>query len=72
MACTASGLASPLQVDSPIAVGELALFVALADGWPVKSRAAAGTVTALRLAVSVDLCCAQPALARSRTASSTP
>jgi hypothetical protein len=31
----------PLQVDVFIAVGELSLFVALADQWPVKSRAAA-------------------------------
>jgi hypothetical protein len=46
-------LASPLKVDSFIAVGELALFVALADSWSVKSRAAAGTVTAPGLAVSV-------------------
>jgi hypothetical protein len=43
----------PLQVDVFIAVGELALFVALADRWPPKSRAAAWTVTLLGLAVSV-------------------
>jgi hypothetical protein len=43
----------PLQVDVFIAVGELALFVALADGWAVRSRAAAWTVTALGLAASV-------------------
>ena len=30
----------PCQVDVFIAVGELALFVALADGWSVRSRAA--------------------------------
>src|SRR5260370_10078395 len=29
-------LAWPLEVDSFIAVGERALFVALADSWPVK------------------------------------
>jgi hypothetical protein len=43
----------PLQVDVFIAVGELALFVALADGWAWRSRAAAWTVTTLGLAVSV-------------------
>ena len=43
----------PLQVDTFIAVGELALLVALADSWPVRSRAAAWGVTLLGLAVSV-------------------
>jgi hypothetical protein len=43
----------PLQVDSFIAVGELALFVALADRWSVRSRCGAWAVTALGLAVSV-------------------
>src|SRR5260370_3948219 len=43
----------PLQVDVFIAVGELALFVALADQWPVRSRAAAWTVTLAGLTVSV-------------------
>jgi hypothetical protein len=43
----------PLQIDTFIGVGELALFVALADSWPVRSRAAAWTVTAIGLAVSV-------------------
>ena len=43
----------PLQVDVFIAVGELALFVALADRWPPRSRAAAWTVTLAGLAVSV-------------------
>jgi hypothetical protein len=43
----------PLQVDVFIAVGELALFVALADSWSVRSRAAAWTVTLAGLAVSV-------------------
>jgi Protein of unknown function (DUF2637) len=46
-------LAWPLQVDTFIAVGELALFVALADSWSVRSRAAAWTVTLIGLAVSV-------------------
>ncbi len=44
----------PLQVDTFIAVGELALFVALADSWTVRSRGAVWTVTALGLAVSVS------------------
>jgi hypothetical protein len=43
----------PLQVDVFIAVGEAALFVALADRWPPRSRAAAWTVTLAGLAVSV-------------------
>jgi hypothetical protein len=43
----------PLQCDVFIAVGELALFVALADSWPVRSRAAAWAVTIAGLAVSV-------------------
>jgi Protein of unknown function (DUF2637) len=43
----------PLQVDTFIAVGELALLVALADSWPVRSRAAAWCVTLLGLVVSV-------------------
>lgn len=43
----------PLQVDVFIAVGELALFVALADGWEVRSRIGAWTVTTAGLAVSV-------------------
>jgi hypothetical protein len=43
----------PLQVDVFIAVGELALFVALADSWPFRSRVAAWGVTVLGLAVSV-------------------
>jgi hypothetical protein len=43
----------PLQVDVFIAVGELALFVALADRWAPRSRAAAWTVTLAGLAVSV-------------------
>jgi Protein of unknown function (DUF2637) len=43
----------PLQIDVFIAVGELALIVALADSWPPRSRAAAWAVTVLGLAVSV-------------------
>jgi len=43
----------PLQVDVFIAVGELALFVALADRWASRSRAAAWAVTLAGLAVSV-------------------
>jgi hypothetical protein len=43
----------PLQVDVFIAVGELALFVALADGWARRSRAGAWLVTLTGLAVSV-------------------
>jgi len=46
-------VAWPLQVDTFIAVGELALFVALADRWTVRSRLAAWAVTLLGLAVSV-------------------
>jgi hypothetical protein len=43
----------PLQVDVFIAVGELALFVALADGWERRSRIGAWSVTLAGLAVSV-------------------
>ena len=43
----------PLQVDVFIAVGELALFVALADRWAPRSRLAAWAVTLAGLAVSV-------------------
>ena len=43
----------PLQIDVFIAVGEMALLVALADSWPVRSRAAAWSVTMLGLGVSV-------------------
>jgi hypothetical protein len=43
----------PAQVDTFVAVGELALFVALADRWPTRSRAAAWAVTVAGLAVSV-------------------
>lgn len=43
----------PLQVDVFIAVGELALFVALVDAWQRRSRAGAWLVTLAGLAVSV-------------------
>lgn len=43
----------PLQVDVFIAVGELALFVALADRWPSRSRGAAWAVALAGLAASV-------------------
>jgi hypothetical protein len=43
----------PLQVDVFIAVGELALFVALADGWSKRSRIGAWFVTLAGLGVSV-------------------
>jgi len=43
----------PLQVDVFIAVGELALFVALVDRWATRSRTAAWLVTLTGLAVSV-------------------
>jgi len=46
-------VAWPLQVDTFIAVGELALFVALVDAWAFRSRLAAWSVTGLGLAVSV-------------------
>jgi hypothetical protein len=43
----------PLQVDVFIAVGELTLFVALADQWRLRWRAGAWAVTAAGLGVSV-------------------
>jgi Protein of unknown function (DUF2637) len=43
----------PLQVDVFIAVGELALFVALADRWSTRSRVGAWVVTLAGLTVSV-------------------
>jgi Protein of unknown function (DUF2637) len=46
-------VAWPLQVDVFIGVGELALFVGLADQWRRRDRLAAWTVTLLGLAVSV-------------------
>ena len=46
-------VAWPLMVDVFIAVGELALFVGLADGWSFRSRLGAWLVTCAGLAVSV-------------------
>jgi hypothetical protein len=46
-------VAWPLQVDVFIAVGELALFVALADRWPPRSRLLAWSVTAAGLATTL-------------------
>jgi hypothetical protein len=43
----------PVQVDTFVAVGELALFVGLADGWSTRSRISAWAVTLAGLAVSV-------------------
>jgi hypothetical protein len=43
----------PLQVDTFVVIGELALFVALADGWSVRSRVGAWGVALTGLAVSV-------------------
>jgi hypothetical protein len=43
----------PLQVDTFIAVGEIALFVALVDTWDRGRRSVAWAVTAVGLAVSV-------------------
>jgi hypothetical protein len=43
----------PLQIDVFIAVGELALFIALVDAWNRRSRAGAWLVTLAGLAVSV-------------------
>ena len=43
----------PLQVDTFIAVGELALFVALVDSWPRRYRLMAAAVTGAGLVISV-------------------
>jgi Protein of unknown function (DUF2637) len=43
----------PLQVDTFLVVGELALFVALVDRWPARARVPAWAVTLAGLAVSV-------------------
>jgi hypothetical protein len=43
----------PLQLDTFIGVGELALFVGLADGWSVRSRIGAWAVTHAGLAFSI-------------------
>ena len=45
--------AFPVQVDVFIAVGELALFVALIDGWRKRDRLGAWLVTLAGVAVSV-------------------
>lgn len=62
-----SGAAWPLLVDTFIAVGELALFVALVDSWPLRSRAAAWCVGTGGLAVSVPRTSATSLQTRSRT-----
>lgn len=43
----------PIQIDAFIAVGELALFVALVDSWKWKARALPWLITGAGLAVSV-------------------
>jgi hypothetical protein len=43
----------PLLIDTFIAVGELAVFVAMVDNWPLRHRLSAWLVTALGLAGSV-------------------
>ena len=43
----------PLQVDTFLVVGELALFVALVDRWPARARVPAWGITIAGLAVSV-------------------
>jgi hypothetical protein len=43
----------PLQVDTFLVVGELALFVAVVDRWPARARIPAWAVTLAGLAVSV-------------------
>src|SRR5256885_7416019 len=45
--------AFPLMVDTFVIVGELALFVSLASGWPQRTRIGAAAITALGLAASV-------------------
>ena len=45
--------AFPLQVDTFIIVGELALFVAMVDQWERRHKAGAWAVTLLGLAASV-------------------
>src|SRR5215469_13660071 len=47
------GGAWPLMVDTFIAVGEIALFVALVDNWDPGRRSVAWTVTAVGLVISV-------------------
>ena len=43
----------PVQLDAFIAVGELALFVGLADRWQKRDRISAWVVTGIGLAASV-------------------
>jgi hypothetical protein len=43
----------PLLIDTFIAIGELAVFVAMVDNWPLRHRLSAWLVTALGLAGSV-------------------
>jgi hypothetical protein len=43
----------PLQVDVFLVVGELTLFIALVDRWPLRARLAAWAVTLTGLAISV-------------------
>jgi Protein of unknown function (DUF2637) len=43
----------PLQVDTFLVVGELALFVALVDRWPTRARVPAWAVTLAGLGVSI-------------------
>jgi hypothetical protein len=43
----------PVQLDTFIAVGELALFVAMADRWPGRSMAFAWVVVSIGLGASV-------------------
>jgi hypothetical protein len=43
----------PLLIDTFIAIGELAVFVAMIDNWPLRHRLSAWLVTALGLAGSV-------------------
>lgn len=43
----------PIQVDTFVAVGELALFVGLVDGWSARSRLSAWLVTLAGLVASV-------------------
>ncbi len=45
--------AFPLMVDTFVIVGELALFVSLASGWPQRTRIGAAVITVLGLAASV-------------------
>jgi hypothetical protein len=46
-------VAWPVQIDAFVMVGELALFVALVDGWQLKHRVLPWAITAAGLTVSV-------------------